>query len=99
MPKAKRDVSELKGRAINSLVLDIDLFNEIKVSVPTLDVQKEIVAELDGYQKIIDGAKQIVENWKPKVEIEKNWLYAKRAPPKRDSYRTNIRNKYSSIGS
>ena len=27
MPKAKRDVSELKGRAINSLVLDIDLFN------------------------------------------------------------------------
>lgn len=27
MPKAKRDVSELKGRAINSLVLGIELFN------------------------------------------------------------------------
>lgn len=27
MPKAKRDVSELKGRAINSLVLSIELFN------------------------------------------------------------------------
>ncbi len=27
MPKAKRDVAELKGRAINSLVLGIELFN------------------------------------------------------------------------
>ena len=27
MPKAKRDVSELKGRAVNSLVLSIELFN------------------------------------------------------------------------
>jgi len=27
MPKAKRDVSELKGRAINSLMLSVELFN------------------------------------------------------------------------
>jgi len=27
MPKAKRDVAELKKRAINSLVLGIELFN------------------------------------------------------------------------
>ena len=38
-----------------------------------LEAQKEIVAEIDGYQKIIDGARQIVENWKPKIKIDPTW--------------------------
>ncbi|MBU4375163.1 N-6 DNA methylase [Patescibacteria group bacterium] len=41
--------------------------------LPSLEVQKEIVAEVDGYQKIIDGAKQVVENWKPKIKIDAEW--------------------------
>jgi type I restriction enzyme M protein len=40
-----------------------------EISLPPLEIQEQIVAELDGYQKIIDGAKQIVENWKPKIDI------------------------------
>ncbi|GAF85662.1 unnamed protein product, partial [marine sediment metagenome] len=38
-----------------------------------MEVQEKIVAELDGYQKIIDGAKQIVENYKPTIKINPNW--------------------------
>ncbi len=44
-----------------------------KIPLPPLSVQQEIVAEIEGYQKIIDGAKQIVENYKPKIKIDESW--------------------------
>ncbi|MEI7188550.1 N-6 DNA methylase [Dickeya dianthicola] len=37
--------------------------------LPPIDVQREIVAEIEGYQKIIDGARQIVSNYKSHVEV------------------------------
>lgn len=45
----------------------------IKIPLPPLDVQKAIVEELDGYQKIIDGARQVVDNWKPHIKIDPEW--------------------------
>jgi len=33
---------------------------KIKIPLPPLEIQEQIVAELDSYQKIIDGAKQVV---------------------------------------
>lgn len=45
----------------------------IKIPLPPLSVQKEIVAEIEGYQKIIDGAKQVVENYKPVIKINPEW--------------------------
>lgn len=44
-----------------------------KIPLPPLEIQEQIVTELDGYQKIIDGAKQIVANWKPKIDIDPEW--------------------------
>jgi type I restriction enzyme M protein len=44
-----------------------------KIPLPPLEVQKQIVTELDGYAAIISGAKQIVENWKPKITVESDW--------------------------
>ena len=46
---------------------------EIKIPLPSLSVQEEIIAELDSYQKIIDGAKQVVENYKPIFKIDPEW--------------------------
>ncbi len=46
---------------------------KLKIPLPPLSVQEEIVAELDSYQKIIDGAKQVVDNWKPHIDIDPNW--------------------------
>lgn len=46
---------------------------EQKIPLPPLSVQEEIVAEIEGYQKIIDGAKMVVENYKPKIEIDSDW--------------------------
>ena len=46
---------------------------KIEIPLPPLEVQEKIVAELDGYQKIIDGAKQIVKNYKPTIKIDPDW--------------------------
>ncbi|NUQ57251.1 MAG: N-6 DNA methylase [Candidatus Paceibacter sp.] len=51
----------------------ISEYSKIRIPLPPLEVQKQIVAEFDGYQKIIDGAKQVVENWKPRIEIDPLW--------------------------
>lgn len=44
-----------------------------QIPLPPLEIQEQIVAELDGYQNIITGAKQIVQNWKPKIDIDPEW--------------------------
>jgi type I restriction enzyme M protein len=49
------------------------IIRELKIPLPPLSIQEEIVAEIEGYQKIIDGAKMIVENYKPKIDIDPNW--------------------------
>ena len=46
---------------------------EFKIPLPPLEVQQEIVDELEGYQKIIDGCKQVVENYKPTIDIDPSW--------------------------
>jgi type I restriction enzyme M protein len=43
------------------------------IPIPPLEIQKEIVAEIEGWQKIIDGARQVVENYKPQIEIDPSW--------------------------
>jgi len=44
-----------------------------KIPLPPLEIQQEIVDELEGYQKIIDGCKQVVENYKPTIDIDPSW--------------------------
>jgi len=46
-----------------------------KIPLPPLAVQQEIVNELYPYQRIIDGARQIIENYKPSFKIGKAWKW------------------------
>lgn len=45
----------------------------MKIPIPPTRVQNEIVAELDNYQKIIDGVRQVTENYKPTIQIDPTW--------------------------
>ena len=49
------------------------VLKEFSFPLPPLSVQAEIVSEIEGYQKIIDGAKMVVENYKPKIDIDAEW--------------------------
>jgi len=46
---------------------------EIEIPLPPLSIQQQIVKEIEGYQKIIDGAKQVVNNYKPNITIKPEW--------------------------
>ena len=46
---------------------------QLKIPLPPLEIQQQIVAELDGYQNIIFGARQVVESWKPQIDIDPAW--------------------------
>jgi len=48
-----------------------------KIPLPPLEVQREIVAEIEGYQKLIDGCRQVVDSWKPQIEINPEWPMVK----------------------
>ncbi len=45
----------------------------LTIPLPPLEIQDQIVKELDGYSAIIAGAKQIIQNWKPKIDIDPQW--------------------------
>lgn len=49
------------------------LIEDTEIPLPPLEIQQQIVAEIEGYQKIIDGAKQIVNNYKPTININPDW--------------------------
>ncbi len=42
----------------------------IKIPVPTLEVQREIVKEIEGCEYIIESARQIIAAWKPNLALE-----------------------------
>jgi type I restriction enzyme M protein len=49
------------------------VLSDIEIPLPPLEIQEQIVTEIEGYQKIIDGAKQIVNNYKPTISIQNDW--------------------------
>ena len=60
------------GVAIKN-VASVKVLKELQIPLPPLSIQEEIVAEIEGYQKIIDGAKMVVENYKPQIDINTDW--------------------------
>lgn len=62
----------LSARVRQSGVRPDDL-NRLQIPLPPLKIQQEIVAEIEGYQKIIDGARSVVNNYKPQIQINPDW--------------------------
>jgi len=48
-------------------------FCELEIPLPPLEVQKEIVAEIEGYQKVIAGARTVLDNYRPLIPIHPDW--------------------------
>ena len=48
-------------------------FCELQIPLPPLDVQQEIVAKIEGYQKVIDGARAVVDNYRPQITADPDW--------------------------
>jgi type I restriction enzyme M protein len=48
-------------------------FCELQIPLPPLSVQQEIVAEIDAYQKVINGARAVLDNYRPHIPIHPDW--------------------------
>lgn len=53
--------------------LNIPILKTIRVPLPPLEVQQQIVAEIEGYQKVIDGARQVLDGYQPRIVNNPNW--------------------------
>ena len=49
------------------------LLKRKQIPLPPLAVQREIVEEVEGYQRVIEGARAVVESWRPRVWVEPGW--------------------------
>ncbi|WOK37298.1 N-6 DNA methylase [Sphingomonas sp. C3-2] len=50
-----------------------DFVERFEIPLPPLEMQREIVAEIEGYQKVIDGARTVLENYRPHIPIDSAW--------------------------
>jgi type I restriction enzyme M protein len=68
-------IDEMKSMATGGTFRELSAsnFKALQIPLPPLSVQEEIVAEIEGYQKIIDGARMVVENYKPRIDIDPEW--------------------------
>ena len=46
---------------------------KIQIPLPPLEVQREIVAEIEGYQRVIDGARAVIDNYRPQIAVDPEW--------------------------
>jgi hypothetical protein len=81
--KAKKELAEIKYLYYMMQQIEfnasehkrfwISQYSQLEIPLPPLEIQQQIVAEIEGYQKIIDGAKQVVNNYKPTITINPDW--------------------------
>ena len=50
-----------------------DQIAEIEIPLPPLEEQRRIVAEIEGYQKVLDGARQILAGYRPQIPDQQTW--------------------------
>ncbi len=46
---------------------------ELQIPLPPLAMQQEIVAEIEGYQKVINGARAVLDHYHPHIPIHPDW--------------------------
>jgi len=46
---------------------------KLEIPLPPLEVQKEIVAEIEGYQKVINGARAVLDHYRTHIPIHPDW--------------------------
>jgi type I restriction enzyme M protein len=61
----------MKGAA--NVSMKVEDLAEFQIPLPALETQKEIVAEIEGYQKVIAGARAVLDQYRPNVPIHPDW--------------------------
>ena len=68
----KDELIRLSGKTSFNFVSGREL-KKLQIPLPPLEVQREIVAEIEGYQKVVDGARAVVDNYRPHIAVDPEW--------------------------
>jgi type I restriction enzyme M protein len=68
--RAKHD-AQADGATFRNITTD--QIREFEIPLPSLDEQRRIVAEIEDYQKVLDGARQILASYQPDLHIDSEW--------------------------
>jgi type I restriction enzyme M protein len=71
--KAVTEVEENLHGGVGLVHITKGDLEKIEIPLPPLEVQKEIVAEIEGYQKVINGARAVLDNYRPYIPIHPDW--------------------------
>jgi len=66
------DIRALTGDTERS-GLNMAILRSIQIPLPPLEAQKEIVAETESYQKVINGARAVLDHYHPHIPIHPDW--------------------------
>ena len=69
----RREFLERANKWIGQAGINTRSLGEFQIPLPPLEVQREIVTEMEGYQKVIDGARAVVENYRPHINVDPEW--------------------------
>ena len=47
--------------------------SSFRIPLPPLETQREVMAEIESYQRVIDGARTVVENYRPQIPVDPDW--------------------------
>ena len=68
-------VSQVKGAQLPRV--NWSAIEGLVIPLPPLEVQGEIVAEIESYQRVIDGARQMVASYRPRITSNPDWPMSK----------------------
>ncbi len=71
--KAVTEVEENLHGGVGLVHITKGDLEKIEIPLPPLEIQEEVVAEIKGYQKVIDGARAVLDNYRPHIPIHPDW--------------------------
>ena len=70
--KAVDQMIRMMGKGAYPSINQSDV-KSIQIPLPPLPVQQEIVAEIESYQRVIDGARAVLDHYRPHIPIDPDW--------------------------
>lgn len=68
----KEELIRLSGKTSFNFV-SVGTLRQIKIPLPPISIQLEIVSKIEKYEKIISGANLVLDNYKPHIDINPDW--------------------------